>query len=105
MTGRHGEHDLVAEERLEYDSAMPARRADDAELELTPRHLLDDALRVRHLKGDGHVWVEPLELGEHHWHDRAARPGRGSELEAAGQFALGLFAELREELLLHREQP
>ena len=48
--------------------------------------------------------VVPLELGEDHRHDGAAGPGRCTELEAAGQLALGLLAELREQLLLHRKQ-
>ena len=106
MPARHGEHDLVAEERLEDDAAVPPRGADDAELELAPRDLLDHALRVRHRQRDVHARVQPLELAEH---DRAA-PSRPGPVEAPissrpRQLALGLLAELGEQLLLEREQP
>jgi hypothetical protein len=41
-----GEYDLVAEERLEDDAAVAARRADDAQLELPVGHLVDHRLGV-----------------------------------------------------------
>ena len=49
--------------------------------------------------------MELLELAEHDGQDAAARPGRGADLEPALELALGLLAELREQLLLEREQP
>ena len=85
---------------------MAPRRADDPELELAPRDLLDDALRVGDRERDVHARVELLEL---------ARGATGSTVppgpveapisSAPGQLALGLLAELGEQLLLQREQP
>src|SRR5581483_7224777 len=105
VTARDGEYHLVAEERLEDDAAVAALRADDAELELAARHLLDHVLRVRHRERDAHVGMPLLELAEHARQDRPARAGGRADLEAAGELALRLLAQLGEELLLLREQP
>jgi hypothetical protein len=48
MAGRAREDHLVVEEGLELDGTVPARCADDAELEVASRDALDDGLRVRH---------------------------------------------------------
>src|SRR5262249_20186632 len=61
---RAGEDDLVAEERLEDDRALPARGADDPELELARGHPLDDVLGVVDRERDGDARVAALELGE-----------------------------------------
>ena len=105
MTGGNGEHDLVAVERLEGDAAVPAADADDAELELPPRDLLDDGVRVGDRERDVHLRVELLELGEHDRQHAPSGPGRAADLEPAGELALRLVAELLEQLLLDREQP
>ena len=105
MAARDGEHDLVPEERLEGDAAVAPLRADDAELELAARDLLDDVLRVGDRQRDAHGRVPPLELAEDDRQHRPARPGGGADLEPAGELALRLLAELGEELLLQREQP
>ena len=42
VTGRAGEHDLVAEQRLEHDRAVASREADDAELDRAVGDELDD---------------------------------------------------------------
>ena len=105
MPRRAREHDLVAEERLEHDTAMPARRADDAELELASRDLLDDPLRVGDRQGDLHGGVPLLELAEEHGEHGSAGPTRRADLEPPAELALRLVAELGEHLLLEREQP
>ena len=105
MVGGDGEHDLVAIERLERDAAVPAADADDAELELAPRDLLDDRVRVGDRERDVHLRVELLELGEHDRQDAPARPGRAADLEPPGELAFGVVAELLKDLLLEREQP
>src|SRR5262249_55285768 len=105
VTGRHGENDLVAVEGLERHAALPARGADDAQLELAPPDLLDHGMRVRHRQRDVDLPMELLKLAEPDRQTAAARPGRGTDPEPAAQLALRLLAELFEQLLLHREQP
>ena len=105
MPGRDSEDDLVAVERLERDAAVTAADADDPELELAPRHLLDHGVRVRHRERDVHLRMELLELPEHHRQDAPAGPGGGADLEPALELPLRLVAELREHLLLEREEP
>ena len=80
---------------------MPPGEADDAELERPLRHELDDPVRVGDRQRDADVGVGAGELAEQDRDDRAAGPGRGSELEAAGQRLL--FGHLVEQLLLGRE--
>jgi lipopolysaccharide/colanic/teichoic acid biosynthesis glycosyltransferase len=104
MAGRHREHDLVAEEGLERDTTVAPSGADDAELELAPGDLVDDRLGVGDGQRDPNARVQLLELAEDEREDRAAGTRRGTDLEPAGQLALGLLAELLEELLLQREQ-
>ena len=101
----HREHDLVPIERLERDAAVAACDADDPELELAPPDLLDDRVRVGHRQRDVHQRMKLLELAEDDGQDAPARPGRRADLEPALELALGLLAELREQLLLEREQP
>ena len=55
VTRRARQDHLVVEERLEPDGAMPARRADDAELELAGGDALDQRLRVRNGQRDLHA--------------------------------------------------
>src|SRR5215472_6440170 len=49
--------------------------------------------------------MDLLELAEHDGQDAPAGPRRRPDLEPALQLALGLLAELREQLLLEGEQP
>src|SRR5437763_4818314 len=104
MAGRAHEHDLVPEEGLERDGALPARGADDAELELPPCDELDDALRVVHRQRDRELRVALLELAEEQRDDVRARAGGGADLEPAAQPAFVLGGDDLEQLLLEREQ-
>ena len=70
--GRAGEDDLVAEERLEDDRALAARRADDAELELAVGDPLDDVLGV----GDRERDADARGCGAGTRRGAAARPCR-----------------------------
>src|SRR2546430_1321371 len=99
-----GEDDLVPEERLEDHRALAARRSDDAELELAPADEVDDRLRVEDGEADRRPGVRRLELAEERRKHRAARAGRGADLEAAGKRTLGDGGDLLDELLLEREQ-
>ena len=103
MAGRADEDDLVREERLEANTAMAARRADDAELELARRDALDDRVRVRHRQKDADVRVLALELGEHHRNGDGGRPGRRAEHEIAREVALAGGRHLGDELILERQ--
>ena len=49
--------------------------------------------------------MELLELAEQDGQDASARPGGGAYLEPPLQLALGLLSELREQLLLERQEP
>ena len=55
VTGGNGEHDLVPVEGLERDAAVPAGRADDAELELPAADLLDDGVGVEDRERDAYL--------------------------------------------------
>src|SRR5438874_1067893 len=81
VAGRHDEDHLVAKARLENDPAVARRSADDPELELAFRHLLDHPVRIRDRQGDAQLGVPALELAEQHRDDRATRSGRGAERE------------------------
>src|SRR5207253_6362433 len=76
-----GEHDLVAEERLEDDRALAPGRTDDAELELAPADEVDDGLRVEDREADRRRRVRGLELAEERRQDRAAGARRSADLE------------------------
>jgi lipopolysaccharide/colanic/teichoic acid biosynthesis glycosyltransferase len=105
VPARHREDDLVAEERLEDDAALPSHRADNAELELAPGDLLDHALRVRHRQRNLHGGMQPLELRERDRQHRPSRSRRRADLKPARELALDLFSELGQELLLRGKQP
>ena len=105
VAGRHREHDLVAEERLEDDAAVPAGCADDPELELALGDALDDRLRVGDRERDGHAGVLALELAEQDRDDRAARAGRGADCERAAELAAFALLELLDQLLLELQHP
>ena len=49
--------------------------------------------------------MQLLELPEDDGQNAPARPGRSADLEPALELALGLIAEIREQLLLERQQP
>jgi hypothetical protein len=49
--------------------------------------------------------MELLELPEDHRQDGSTGPGGGADLEPAFELALGFLAEVREQLLLERDQP
>src|SRR5205085_2217460 len=104
MSRRAGEDDLVAEERLEHDSALAPGGADDPELELSPADEVDDRLRVVDREADRRRRIRRLELAEERREDRAARPRRGADLEPPGERALGAGGHLVHELPLEREQ-
>src|SRR5215212_3744930 len=104
MAGRNREDHLVAEERLEDDTAVTRRGAHDPQLELALRHLLDDAIRVRDRQGDAQLGVFALELAEQHRNDRATRSGRGAERQLAAQHTI-VAGELVEEVPLEHEHP
>ena len=99
---RNGEDDLVPDQRLELERPVPAKRADDAELELPQRHLLADRLRVP--DGEGHVelGVVALELAEEKRDEVRAGAGRGADRERALELA-ALGGDLVVELLLEGE--
>ena len=99
------EDDLVAEERLIGDRAVAGRGADDTELELAPRDLLDDRLRVRDREVDRDAGIGLGELAEQNRDDGSARPGRGADRELPLQRPFGSAGDLVEELPLEREQP
>ena len=104
VAGRAREDHLVVEERLERDRTMAPRRADDPELELARGDALDDRLRVGDRQRDPDAGVLALELAEEERHDDRGRPGRGAELQLAGQLALALAGDLVEDLALERQQ-
>src|SRR5712692_5629315 len=105
MPRRAGEDDLVVEERLEGDAAVPASGPDDPELEVAAGDELDDGLRVEHRERHVELRVLRLELAEELGeHDPAGARG-GADLERAAERALALAADLGDELLLEREQP
>src|SRR5947208_2398481 len=62
VAGRNDEDHLVAEEGLEDDTAVTRRGADDPQLELAFRHLLDDAVRVGDRQRNTQLGVCALEL-------------------------------------------
>ena len=105
MLGRADEHDLVAEEGLERDRALPPSGADDAELELARGDELDDAARVQNRQRDRQLRVSALELAQEQRDDRRARAGRGADLEQPAQLTLVLCRHALEQLLLERQQP
>ncbi len=104
VTRRARQHDLVPEERLEDDAAVPPSGADDAELERAIGDLVDDRLRVGDREPDAHVRVVPLELAQEDGHNRAARPGGGAELERSRDRALVVGGDLLEQVLLGGKQ-
>ena len=87
-------------QRLEADTAMTRRRADDPELQLTFGHEVDHRLGVVHLESDADAWALLLELAEELGHDDRRRPGRRSERERACELAVLLGRDVVEELLL-----
>jgi lipopolysaccharide/colanic/teichoic acid biosynthesis glycosyltransferase len=103
MAGGTGEDDLVVEERLEGDAAVPPARTHDAELELAVGDLADDGLCVGDGQTHAHLRIEPLELAQEQRHDRPAGPRGGAELERPRDFAL--LVELLEQMLFRGEQP
>jgi hypothetical protein len=105
MTGRTGEHDLVAKERLERNAPMAASRADDAELELSLRDLVDHGLSVRDGKSHAHLRMLLLELAEQQRDDRSAGARRRAEVERAGDRAQVVRIEILEQMLLGGQQP
>jgi hypothetical protein len=102
---RRGDEDhLVPKEGLEGNRPVPARGADDSELEPAIGHQLDDGLRVRDRQLDVQLRVLALELAEQErQHDRGGA-GRGADLQRPAQRPVRL-AELFQQLVLQREQP
>ena len=93
------------EERLEHDSAVSARGADDPQLELSARHPLDDRGGVVNPQNDVQPRVERAELAEQVREHDPARAGRGAELEAPAELLAALLDDLGDHLLLEHEQP
>src|SRR3954470_4100817 len=104
MRCRHGEHDLVAEERFEGDAAMAPSRTDDPELELTIGDTCHDRLSVRDRQAHMDVRMPLLELAEQHRYDASTGAGGRAELERAGDRALVIGLELVEQLFLELQQ-
>ena len=103
MPRRAGEHDRVAEERLERDASVPPCRADDAELEVAGGDSLDDRLRVEDPERDVARGAALRTRREAARHDPAGARRR-AELERARQLVAALERDLGDELLLEREQ-
>src|SRR5436190_12008924 len=103
--GRTGEHDLVAEERLEDDAAVAPPCAHDPELELPVGDAIDNRLRVGNREADAQLGVPLGELAEEERDDGAAWAGRSAEFERAGEGALVDLRDLLEQALLQRQQP
>src|SRR5215213_6013119 len=101
---RADEDDLVPEERLERDAAVPPGCADDAELELAARDEVDDRLRVVHRERHVDVRVAPLKLAQQERQHGLARAGRGAQLQPPPQRTAVARRDLVHELLLQREQ-
>src|SRR5207248_8390811 len=76
----------------------------DAELELALGDAVDDALRVRDRQAHVNARIRLGELAEQHGDDRAAGPGRRTELERPGERVL-LPDDVLDELLLEGEHP
>ena len=104
MARRDREHELVPEERLEHDAAMPTRRADGPELELTVGDAIDDRLRVGDGQPHADVGMVLAELAEQERHDGAAGPGRRAELERAADRRSISAGDIAEQLLLLGQQ-
>src|SRR5438093_5048607 len=104
MVRRADEDDRVAEERLEGNAAMPAGRADDAELELTGCDALDDRLGVEDPERDAEVGMVLGELAEELRDDDPAGARGGPDLEGAAQLLGASEADRGHDLLLEREQ-
>jgi hypothetical protein len=104
VTGRHGENDLVACQRLELDRAVTPERADYSQLELALGDPLDDGLRV----GDGedhlHPGVIALELAQEKGDEVRSRACRRADRKRPLKLAAGLLLELGEELSLELEE-
>jgi hypothetical protein len=100
---RTGEHDLVAEERLEDDTPVPPRGTDDAQLELALGDAVDHRLRIRDRERDRYLGVLALELAQEHRHDRAPRTGGGADLERPAELAPLARVQLVDQLALERE--
>jgi len=102
VSGRDREHDLVPDERLELERAVPAQRADDAELELPLGDLLAHRLRVPDRERHVQLCVLALELAEKKRDEMRARTGGGADRERALELA-ALGGDLVVELLLQGE--
>ena len=84
---------------------MPARGADDAELQLAVGDERDDGLRVEDGQLDLHLRVLPLELAEQvREHDRGGACG-GADLEPSADWGVVLTRDVGEQLLLELEHP
>ena len=86
------------------DAAVAPRRADNADLERPIGDQVDDGLRVEDRQRDVQLGVRGLELAQELGEDDAAGAGRGAELERAREVALGLAGDVREDLLLERQE-
>ena len=102
---RAGEDDLVSEERLEHDTAVPTTRTDHAELELTIGHLVDDRLGVRDGEAHADLGVALVKLAEKQGDDGSPGACRGADLERSRDLAAVAGRKLLEEALLECEQP
>jgi hypothetical protein len=105
MTRRADQDDRVAQERLVLDASMARRGTDDAQLERSVRDALDDRLGVEDRQCDVQLRVLLCETAEERGEDDAAGPGRGADLEGAGELTRRVVRELGEDLVLEREQP
>ena len=104
MTRRADEDHLVREERLELDRAAAAGGADDAELQLALGYEGYHRLRVVHGQAEVERRVPLVELAEEERHDDRRRACRRTDLERACERPEQRLPEIREHLLLQREQ-
>jgi hypothetical protein len=105
MPRRYRENDLVAEEGIEDDAALPPRRADNAQLELSCSDPVDDRLRVGDEERNVNLWMDHLEVTEDLGQHRPAGPRGRADRQRPGEFCLFAAGEIGKELLLGGEEP
>ncbi len=103
MLRRHGEDDLVLEERFEADRAVARRSAYDPELESPLGDEVDDVHRVVDRERDRDAGVLALELAEKQRQHRRTRPGRATDLEPSAKLTVRVARDLLQQLLLESQ--
>jgi lipopolysaccharide/colanic/teichoic acid biosynthesis glycosyltransferase len=104
VVGRHGEHDLVARQRLELEGAVTPERADDSQLELPLGDPLDDRLGIRDREGHLHPRVIALEVAKEKRDEVRSRARGRADRERPLKLAAGLLLELGKQLSLELKE-